>query len=315
MTNIEYSADLSERMVKILLWGKEATRKTESILRYFPRVLLIDTEGNSDQCIGMEEIPPFMRVVTKDVYEIVDILDQVGAGKVKFPGGAPVETVGIDSVSVLWSVRQEAGSLNAERRVKKYRAGASPDDATMTQLDWTIAKRPLKRLYSRMNGNPGVRFFVCTAREKDEFEKVMKNGREELVKVGVIPDVMKGLGYDVNLALHMQQTTGWQCRVTKVQGLLGHTLPVGTTASEFPAGVILEHATGSGTAVQDEVDLAARQLERETVKTRQDLLEEGAKRGLSAGDIGEALKAAGMQFDPSLWDRMVEVVTEYSARE
>jgi hypothetical protein len=53
----------------MLLWGDAGTRKTETILRYFPDVLLIDCEGNSDHCIGMPEIPPFIRVVTKDIYE------------------------------------------------------------------------------------------------------------------------------------------------------------------------------------------------------------------------------------------------------
>lgn len=48
---VELSSEIKNRNLKIMFWGKTATRKTETILRNFPGVLLIDTEGNSDQCV------------------------------------------------------------------------------------------------------------------------------------------------------------------------------------------------------------------------------------------------------------------------
>ena len=54
---LELSSEIKNRNLKIMFWGKTATRKTETILRNFPGVLLIDTEGNSDQCVG---VPSFV---------------------------------------------------------------------------------------------------------------------------------------------------------------------------------------------------------------------------------------------------------------
>ncbi len=52
---LEFSSNVKQRNLKIMFWGDTGTRKTETVLRNFPHVFLIDTEGNSDQCIGMPE--------------------------------------------------------------------------------------------------------------------------------------------------------------------------------------------------------------------------------------------------------------------
>ena len=46
MSAILSSRQVQPRHLKLLFWGDTGTRKTESILRFFPNVLLIDTEGN-----------------------------------------------------------------------------------------------------------------------------------------------------------------------------------------------------------------------------------------------------------------------------
>jgi len=107
MTTILSSRQVQPRHLKLLFWGDTGTRKTESILRYFPNVLLIDTEGNGEQCVGIPEIPEFLLARTKDVNEIIQIVDQVAAGKHRFPDGRPILTVAIDSISVLWSIRKD----------------------------------------------------------------------------------------------------------------------------------------------------------------------------------------------------------------
>lgn len=309
--NIEYSEEITGRGVKLLLWGAPATRKTESILRYFPHIFLIDCEGNSDQCVGMPEIPPFLRVVTKDIYEILQAIDDVVAGKIQFPDGSAVETLAIDGLSVLWSVRQEVGAMAAEKRAARYNKTA--DEAHMTMLDWGMSKRPLKRLHARMNAI-GIKFFIVTAREKIEYADVTVQGKTELKKVGVMLDSMRGIDYEVNLALHMLHEQGkpWQCEVTKTHGALGNLFPEGTVLTEFPHEAIIAHSTGINTVVADDVELAQEQLERELKRTQKTLIAIAKEAGIGTKDVAKALKAVDIQkFDADRWDEMVEAVKNY----
>jgi len=311
---IRLSSEIQSRGLKVLLWGPTASRKTETILRHFPRVLLIDCEGNSDQCINMPEVPPFLQLKTKDVYEINEILDKVAAGEVLFPDGSPVETVGIDGFSVLWSVRQEAGSLTAEHRAQRERGrNYDPDKVHMTQYDWVIAKRPLKRLYARLN-NPGVKYVVLTAREKDLWEEVTQGGKTELKKTGVTMDAMRGIDYEVNIAFQMFNDIPWKCQVVKVQGALGTEFPLQSVYSEFPYENLLAYATGNIEATQDEIDVAESNVEAEEVRTQAELIAIGRQHGLDARGVANALKDAGFEsFDASSWSEMVEAVITAAA--
>ena len=74
-----------------------------------------------------------------------------------------METVCIDSWTILWSVQQEFADANAEKRASKY--NRSVEEASVTQLDWGLAKRPMKMLTNRMANLP-VRYLVLIGREK-----------------------------------------------------------------------------------------------------------------------------------------------------
>lgn len=311
---IEFSENVEGRDLKILMWGEAGSWKTETGLRNFPHCLLIDVEGNSDQVIGHPDVPPFLRVVTKDIYEILDTLDQVEVGEIQFPDGTPVETVIIDGISVLWSVRQETGSLMAEERAKRYARGrdVNPDDVNMTMLDWTKAKRPLKRLHAKMNV-PGVKYFIVTARSKDLYEEVEENGKTVMKKTGLTMDAMRGLDFEVNLALQMFGADG--CEVTKAQGILGKKWPKGTHLDAFPAEELLAYATGSQTVVQDELDVARENYEHEATRTKSDLVNVGKEHGLSPAEVAEALDEADLAFDPNNWDAMVAAVKAHNGAE
>jgi hypothetical protein len=269
MVKILSSTTLQPRHLKLLLWGETATRKTESILRYFPDVLLIDTEGNAAQCVGMPEIPEFLLAQTKDVHEVIQIVDEVAAGRHRFPDGRPVQTLAIDSISVLWAIRKDARSLVAEQRSQRW--GKSAEEATMTQLDWSMAKRPLLRLNTRLANCP-IKFVIYTARLQDRYQDDPKQ-RDRLVKVGEGPDALRGLEYDMNLALRMRTSPDgqWECQVTKVQGALGQQLPLGKTLKRFPAEEILRHTgqlTGKAGAEQDVAELVEVTAKRELAEER-----------------------------------------------
>jgi len=310
---IEDSEDVVQRNLKIIFYGDTSTRKTETVLRYFPRVLLIDTEGNSDMCIGMSEIPPFKRVKTKDLDEIVDIIEQVMAGKIKCKDGKLVETICIDSASILWGVQQEVASSLAEKRAEKYNQDVS--SATSTPLDWTRAKRPMKKIYNRLSVSP-IRYFVLTARETDKYDENSKDPK----KIGVKPDVMKGLNYDVNLMLHFENSPDWKATVEKVQGKLKDIFPLGHTfKGSLPLENMFEFASKfSATKGNDEEDqkvgerIASKIEENSNPKTKEELIKFGATYGISPEGIGNILRSNKVTFDPSKWDEITNMIKDAS---
>lgn len=308
--NIISSKDDLSRNLAILLWGPAGSRKTETPLRYFPYPLVIDTEGKAHHAIGVDGVQEFLLAQTKDVYEILDVLEQLAAGEIKFPDGNPVQTVAIDSASVLWAVRQEAGSLMAERRAKRYKGNVNPDDVTMTMLDWTKVKRPLKRLMTKLNNSP-VKYFFIISREKPLYEEVQQGGKKELKRVGETPDLQRGIDYEVDVAFRYLPGDPWMCEVTRTRGLLQQIMPSGTQFSEFPYETLLDYATGTGLVQQDEIEVAASQAEKDRTKTKHDLVEYGKEKGLTAKDIADALKGAKMDFNEEQWDEMKEVVDDF----
>lgn len=317
---IELSSNVQNRHVKLLFWGATGTRKTESVLRNFPQVLTIDAEGNTDQCVDMVDvIPPFLRVKTKDTRKVMEVLDQVATGKIRFPDGSPVETVCIDSVSVLWSVQQEVAAVNAEKRAKRYNKNL--DEATMTQLDWVIGKRPLKRIYARLSSSP-IKYLVMIAREKDLYKE--KEGSNELIKIGVQPDCMKGLDYDMNLVMHFLFDEGgkWKAEVTKVQGGLGRIFPHKSIHNEFPYAKLAEYAkkiVASETAEEDETEVAEKVVEHEEQltqpKTQAELIKYARSYGLEPRNLGSILQGAGFkEFDPNKWEDMKAAIASHIMR-
>ncbi len=264
MSTILSSRQVQPRHLKLLFWGDTGTRKTESILRYFPNVLLIDTEGNGEQCVGMPEIPEFLLARTKDIHEIIKIIDEVAAGRHRFPDGRPILTVAIDSISVLWTIRKDTRALVAEQRNQRW--GKTPEEATMTQLDWSMAKRPLLRLNTRLANCP-IKYMIYTARLQDKYAEDPRQ-KDRIFKVGEAPDAIKGLEYDMNLVFRMRHSAEgpWECQVTKVQGALGRDLPSGKVLRAFPTDTILNytgHLSGESGAVQDETRLAEVDAARE----------------------------------------------------
>jgi hypothetical protein len=212
----------------------------------------------------MPEIPEFLLAKTKDLDEIIRIVDDVGAGQYRFADGRPVQTLALDSISVLWTIRKDTRALVAEQRSARY--GKSPEDATMTQLDWTMAKRPLVRLNTRLANCP-IKYVIYTARLQDKYKEDPKN-RDRIIKIGEVPEAVKGLEYEMNLVLRMRHNDdgAWACEVTKVQGALGKHLPKGKVLKTFPARTILQYTgslTGEPGTDQDEEKLIEAGARRE----------------------------------------------------
>jgi hypothetical protein len=312
---IELSTNVKARHVKIMFWGATATWKTETVIRNFPHVLVVDIEGNTDQ-IDRDEVPPFLVAKTKDARKAIEIVDAVAAGKIKFPDGSLVETLTFDSISVLWGVQQEVASKLAENRAARYNRPA--DEATTTQLDWGVAKRPIKTIQNRTANSP-IKYLIFIARQKDLYEEKEPGDtskKDQQKKIGYTFDATKGLDYEMNLACQFLMKDGkWSFVTTKVQGRLKKWFPLGKEQSKFPMAELIAYAndlqTGAG-GEEDEEDIANRLAGNQIVKTQKDLIDYAKGKELQASDVGPALKKAGITtFDAKKWDEMKKAIDAY----
>ena len=164
---------------------------------------------------------------------------------------------------------------------------------------------------NRMNASP-IKYLILTARAKDLYDNV----GDDLKKIGITPDIMKGMDYDVNLSIQMgyDDKGKWVGQVTKVQGALGKMMPVGKIFNEFPAQDILDFASKinpKAIAEKAEHEIAEDIVteQNNAKRTEGELVAFGAKHGLSPNEIGVALKEAGYNgFDPAKWDEMCRVI-------
>lgn len=309
---IEFSEDVEERHLKIMFWGATGTRKTETVLRNFPNVLLIDTEGNSDMCVRNKAIPPFQRIKTQDSRKVLAVLEAAGKGLIRMPNGDPIQTVCIDSVSVLWGVQQEVAASLAEQRAQRYNKAL--DEANITQNDWGKAKRPLKYILNRFSKG-AIPMLVLIAREKD-LVKEMPDGT--LQKLGLTPDAVKNTEYDMNLALHfMKGEGGWTYQVTKVQGVLGEIFPDGAMGKQLPLERLFEYAANLKPVADESAgeddnladQIAADMMRAQVEHTQASLIKYATEKGFSAAELGVILKNAGFTgFDANRWDEMIAAI-------
>ncbi len=328
--NVLSSKQVSTRNMKIIHWGREGVRKTEGVLRNYPDILMIDVEGNGPQCVGMKEIPEFLIYGTTDVYEVCDILDEVIADRIKFSDGRKVQTVFIDGMSILWEVRKEVATDKAEIRTNKWnkpgQVVTSADDIDISMREWNIAKRPLKALSTSLANLP-VPFIVMSTREKPmTVPKPGSKRQDDVINVGVEMDAMKGLAYEANLAMRFftddiidgsKLIKGpWKCEVTKVQGALGYTMPLGKQFASYPIGEILAHAKNIkpsvGTA-KTEMAVAKEQAKRDEpepvtksvpvmqIFAQKDLVAYAASKHVPAASLSAALRA-NPETNPDNWD-------------
>ena len=310
MIEIKDSTKVVGKNLKLMIWGATGTRKTESVLRNFPHVLVFDSEGNVEQCVGVPEIKPFRYIQSKDTREALEIIDQVSNGKILMQDGAKVETLCFDSASVLWSVQQEVASSLAEKRALKYNRDATT--ATTTQIDWTVAKRPLKNLLTKLN-NSGIKYVILIAREKDLYADLPGN---ELKKIGVQPDVVKGADYEMNLVLHtVADGDKWYCEVTKPQGAIGQDMPKGKKFDRFPFDLIAKQTSGKTSVNPEKTDheIALSQVQDEEdasePHTMEAMIAFARMLDIETSDIGKILKAGGIgEFLPNRWTEMKTIL-------
>jgi hypothetical protein len=167
---------------------------------------------------------------------------------------------------------------------------------------------------TRLNNSP-VNYFVITAREKPLYQEIKQEGRTELQRIGEQPDLQRGVEYEVDVAFRFFNEAPWKCRVTRTRGLLEEIMPIGTEFDTFPHEALIQYATGAGPQMQDDLEVAADQAEKDRTKSRNDLIDHGRDLGLTAEQIAEALKEKGLKFESDNWDQMIAILDAYAAEE
>ena len=232
------------------------------------------------------------------------------AGRSEVPGWREGETVSLESGTVLWGVQSDVASKMAENRASKYNKNV--EEANITMTDWSKSKRPMKRILNLINGSQ-IKYLVLIARQKDEYET---GNNMDAKKTGrVIPEVMKGTEYDVNLALHFTIENGkWGFETSKVQGSLIDLFPLGKKQAKFPFEEFFARFSGidpsKSTKMRDEDEVTGEIAGAENPHSREELIEFGKELGLSPMDIGATLKDAGITFDPKKWPEMVHLLED-----
>ena len=189
-------------------------------------------------------------------------------------------------------------------------------------LDWNLGKRPIKKIYNRLSASP-IKYLVMTAREKDLYKQNGEN-ENDLKKIGVTPDVMKGLEYEVNLALHLMFDEGnaWQFETTKAQGALGAIFPVKKTAKKIDWEKLFEYSGTLKTSDEKEedddeaIERTAKSAEKNTKKpTQADLIAFARQYNIQPADLGGILKAAGFNgYNPDQHDAMEQAIVNHVAQ-
>lgn len=219
MLTFEKSTEPVARKLKVLIYGAPKMGKTWFSI-HAPAPLVIDTESSTDAYRGRPDMPPFSVAKSAQPSEIIPVLEQLqGAGYIK-AGKQTLkpETIVIDSFSVLWQVRQEAGQKLAETRAK--RAGKSPDEAKVAFGDWSVIKKPINRLYNLLINMPV--HVIITAREKDLYDEDTNQPK----KIGHAPDIERNAPYVFDLVLRLVIENG--ARVGIVEGSRFAEFPPGT---------------------------------------------------------------------------------------
>jgi hypothetical protein len=188
------------KKLKVLLYGASGSGKTLAALT-FPRAAVIDTEGGTDLYAGRAGVPAFNVMRANSLAQVEEAMRFIQADNSK-----TIETLIVDSVSVLYDVQKEAADKANQNNGLGYR-------------EWGKVNNRMVYLYNALaNLNVHV---VVTAREAIEYETVGK----ELRRVGFKPDADKRLVYMFDFIIRM--TGDHTGLVEKSRGLdMGRTMPV-----------------------------------------------------------------------------------------
>ena len=157
------------------------------------------------------------------------------------------------------------------------------------------ASTPLQnKMVHTLLGFPG--HIIATMQTKTEWTiNLDNNGNSNPTRVGLAPDLGKGIEYEFDMLIEISPE---------------HTIHVNKDRTgKFQDRIIETPGEEFGMEILTWLNEGEPQV---LVKTKQDLLDFASVYGLTGNVITEALKNAGLEFNPLKWDLMTESLVCYA---
>jgi hypothetical protein len=188
----------------------------------------------------------------------------------------------IDSLSHSWKeLLQEVDKLAKS----KYRGN--------TWSAWSEGTPMQSEMVTAIQRFPG--HLIATMRTKTEWLTTDNGGKTVPVRVGLAPEQGKGIEYEFDML--MEISPDHIVNVIKDRSGKFQDRTVDKPGEEFGKEILSWLSEG---------------VEPVILRTKDDLIAEGAKLGLTPTEIGSALKADGLQFDPHQWEEMIKSITVFA---
>jgi energy-coupling factor transporter ATP-binding protein EcfA2 len=271
-----YGVAGSGKTLSLLLMGRGIIEETGG------KMAVIDSENNTaSKYSGELQIPGLEGL--KLEFDTLNLLEPTVYNMVKAIHVAKgYDVLIIDSLSHSWKeLLQEV-----ERLAKaKYRGNTWSAWSEGTPLQMKMV-----RAIQTFPGHLGV-----TMRSATEWMTQDNNGKAVPQRVGLKPEQGKGIEYEFDM--------------------LGAISPEHLMFVEKDRSGKFQDQTIEKPGIQFGKELLAwlnEGAEDVPLKTKEDLITEGSKLGLTPAQIGEALKVSELSFDPHLWDEMLKAVVVYA---
>lgn len=137
---------------------------------------------------------------------------------------------------------------------------------------------------------------IATMRTKTEWTiNQDSNGKSSPTRVGLSPEQGKGIEYEFDMLMEISPDHVINVIKDRTGKFQDQIVP--TPDEELGKEVLAWLREGESTQI---------------IRTKEDLLEFGKPLGLNGSQIGEALKSAKIEFNPTEWEKMTTVVLSYA---
>ena len=279
MNNLTFhQATKEQSKLKLAIFGPSGSGKTYTALRLAKGIA---EELNGSVGLIDTEFGSASKYADRFDFQTVNLEEPTVANMIALLNIAgDFDVLIIDSLSHSW--KELLDEVNKLARAK-YRGN--------TWSAWSEGTPLQRSLVTAIQKFPS--HMITTMRTKTEWLTATENGKSRPIRVGLAPEQGKGIEYEFDMLMEI--------------------------APEHSINVIKDR-TGK---FQDKiVEMPGEDFGKEILswlqegvvpgKTKEDLIAEGARLGLTAQEIGTALKAANTQWDPEQWDTILNVIIGYA---
>ncbi|OGF48600.1 MAG: hypothetical protein A2231_11445 [Candidatus Firestonebacteria bacterium RIFOXYA2_FULL_40_8] len=187
-----------KKHLKICLYGAPGSGKSFYALG-FKNCLVLDMESGTD--LYCDRFPEALIFKTKSFNEVCESVDELEKNLTKLN----VQTVVIDSCTVLWSQLLDSKLDSKKLKLLRSNSKANLDSVDLTFNDWGDIKRRYNSLITKLcNLDANI---ILIGRVKDEYEIKNIAGHQEISKVGVKFSGEKDTPYALDILFRLECTS------------------------------------------------------------------------------------------------------------